>query len=101
MRWLFGLTVLVFRGDQKKNAGLLVLRHENAVLRRQAGRVRYEPADRAWFAALGTDRSTPALVRGIPGHARDAAGLAPQAGHEEIRHERAAQPGRPPATPGI
>jgi hypothetical protein len=29
-----------------------VLRHENAVLRRHAGRVPYEPADRAWFAAL-------------------------------------------------
>ena len=52
MRWLFGLTVLVFRGDRPKNAGLLVLRHENAVLRRNAGRARYEPADRAWFAAL-------------------------------------------------
>ena len=29
-----------------------MLRHENAVLRRTAGRVRSEPADRAWFAAL-------------------------------------------------
>jgi putative transposase len=52
MRWLFSLTVLVFRGDEAKDAELLVLRHENAVLRRHAGRVRYEPADPAWFAAL-------------------------------------------------
>ena len=52
MRWLFGLAVLVSRGDRAKNAELLVLRHENAVLRRNAGRVRYEPADRVWFAAL-------------------------------------------------
>ncbi len=52
MRWLFGLVVLVFRGDEAKDAELLVLRYENAVLRRHASRVRYEPADRACFAAL-------------------------------------------------
>ena len=52
MRWLFGLIVLVFRGDEARDAELLALRHENAVLRRHAGRVRHEPADRAWFAAL-------------------------------------------------
>ena len=52
MRWTFGLAVLMFRGDQARNAELLVLRHENAVLRRNAGRVRYEPADRAWLTAL-------------------------------------------------
>ena len=31
---------------------LLLLWHENAVLRRRIGRVRYEPADGVWFAAL-------------------------------------------------
>jgi putative transposase len=51
MRWSLGLAVLVVRGDGEKNAELLVLRHENAVLRRNAGRIRYEPRDRAWFAA--------------------------------------------------
>jgi hypothetical protein len=47
-----GLAVLVFRRDLAKDAELLVLRHENAVLRRQAGRMRHKPAGRAWFAAL-------------------------------------------------
>jgi len=52
VRWVLGLFVLVFRKDLAKDAELLVLRHENAVLRRHAGRIRYEPADRVWFAAL-------------------------------------------------
>jgi putative transposase len=52
MRWLFSLAILVIRGDPAKNAELLVPRHENAVLRRNAGRIRYDPGDRAWFAAL-------------------------------------------------
>ena len=52
VRRLFSLAALTFRCDSAKDAELLVLRHENAVLRRHAGRVRYEPADRLWFAAL-------------------------------------------------
>ena len=52
VRRLLSLVVLVFRGDRTKDAELLVLRHENAVLRRHVGRVRYEKADRVWFAAL-------------------------------------------------
>ena len=44
--------MLLTRREASKEAELLVLRHENAVLRRQAGRVRYQPADRLWFAAL-------------------------------------------------
>jgi len=57
---MLGVAVLVFRGDLAKDAELLVLRHENAVLRRHAGWVRYEPADRAWRRA-GAARTTQAL----------------------------------------
>jgi putative transposase len=40
VRRVFGLFVLAFRKDLAKDAELLVLRHENAVLRRHIGRVR-------------------------------------------------------------
>jgi putative transposase len=52
VRRILGLVVLLFRRDMAKGAELLVLRHENAVLRRHAGKVRYGPADRVWSAAL-------------------------------------------------
>jgi putative transposase len=70
-RRVLGLAVLVFRGDRAKDAELLVPRHENAVLRRHAGRVRYEPPDRVWFAALARllprRRWIGRIARGIPG----------------------------------
>src|ERR1017187_10209613 len=53
-RRALGLAVLGFRGVLAKDAELLVLRHKTGVPRRHAGRIRYEPADRAWFAALAS-----------------------------------------------
>jgi putative transposase len=52
VRCLLGLAVVLVRRDLSKDAELLVLRHENTVLRRQIARVHYTPADRAWLAAL-------------------------------------------------
>ena len=51
-RRALGVLATVARSDGALMAQVLALRHENAVLRRQITRVRYEPADRAWFAAL-------------------------------------------------
>jgi putative transposase len=91
----------VFRGDQAKDAELLALRHENAVLRRHVGRVRYEPADRVWLAALAglTPRTrwsdvfpvTPATL--LAGH-RKLAG-------KKYGTSRQRAPGRPPAVRSI
>ena len=98
---ILGLIVVLFRGDQAAAAEVLVLRHENAVLRRHAGRVRYEPADRAWFAALARIVSrrrwaevfpvTPATL--LAWHRRLAAKKYDTSGRR--------RPGRPPTTPSI
>ena len=98
---VLGLTVLAFRGDRAKDAELLVLRHENAVLRRNAGRVRYDPADRVWLAALarllprrrwtGVFPVTPATL--LAWH-RKLAG-------SEYDTSKRRKPGRPPTIPGV
>ena len=50
----FALLRLLPGSDREKDAEILALRHQLAVLHRQLGeqRVRFEPADRAWLAAL-------------------------------------------------
>ena len=98
---VLGVAVLVFRGDRAKAAELLVLRHENAVLRRHLGRVRYEPADRVWFAALARLLPrrrwaeiflvTPATL--LAWHRKLAA-----AKYDTSKRRKA---GRPPTVPGI
>lgn len=50
---LFDLLTVLVRSDLSKEAEVLVLRHENQVLRRQLGsRPRWGGADRLWLAAL-------------------------------------------------
>jgi putative transposase len=51
-RSLLGCLMVLARREVSKDAELLVLRHENAVLRRQISQVRYQLADRLWLAAL-------------------------------------------------
>ena len=91
----------MFRGDLANDAELLVLRHENAVLRRHVGRVRYKPTDRAWFAALAwlvPRRRWPEVFPVTPAtllawHRRLAAG---RYGTSKRR-----KPGRPPTSSGV
>jgi hypothetical protein len=52
VRCLLGCLTVLPRAQASKDAERLVLRHENAVLRSQVGRVRYQPGDRLWLAAL-------------------------------------------------
>src|SRR6266571_438092 len=101
VRRILGLAVLISRSDLAKDAELLVLRHENAVLRRHAGRVRYGPADRLWLAALARliprrrwaaiFPITPATL--LAWHRRLAAG--------KYDTSKRRTPGRPPTGPGI
>jgi putative transposase len=51
-RRLLGCLMVLARREASKDAELLVLRHENAMLRRQTSRFRYQPGDRLWLAAL-------------------------------------------------
>ncbi len=103
LRCLFGLLAVLVRSDLSKDAELLVLRHENQVLRRQlAGRLRWDHADRLWLTALSRlvhHRRWPEVfpVASLAGrfggaHATDVHGPVIIADHSETWSQRAASP---------
>ena len=80
MRCLLGLLAVLFRSGLSKDAELLVLRHENQVLRRQLrGRLRWDDADRVWLAALSrlVSRRHWPQAAGLPGYPGHDLALAP------------------------
>src|SRR6266516_2921008 len=83
--------VLVFRADRWKDAEMLVLRHENAVLRRNIGRVRFEPVGCQKSAclvscgdALGVSRTAPHRPARWPARLRSYASLPPRSEQQLI-----------------
>ncbi len=53
-RKILSAVATLVRHDVSNDAELLVLRHENTVLRRQVQKVCYRPEDRLWYAALSS-----------------------------------------------
>jgi putative transposase len=101
VRGLLGCLMMLTQRQVSTDAELLVLRHENAVLRRQIGPVRYQPGDRLWLSALS--RLVPRRRRGEVFAVTPATLLA---WHRRLvrgkwDYTSRRRPGRPPTTAAI
>ncbi|MFV5998279.1 integrase [Streptomyces sp. NPDC056231] len=100
-RRLLSLPVLLLRRDVSKEAELLVLRHENAVLRRQVPRVRYESADRLWFAALSHGIPRRRWVQVVPVTPATLLAWHRKLVAKKWDYTQRRRPGRPPTAPAV
>jgi putative transposase len=98
---VLSLAVLAFRGDLTKDAELLVLQHENAVLWRQVSRVRYEPADRAFFAVLARLVPRRRWAEAFPVTPATLLAWHRRLATKKYDTSKRRKPGRPPTVPGI
>jgi putative transposase len=92
---LLELLVLLGRGDRAKEIEILVLRHELSILRRQAGRPRFEAYDRILLAAFS---------RMLPRHSWTAFSVRPETllhWHRRLVARRWTYPHRRPGRPPI
>ena len=91
VRCLVGLLAVLARSDLSKDAELLVLRHENQVLRRQlSGRLRWDHADRLWLAALSRLVSRRRWREVFPGHPGHDLALAPRSRRPQVGLQQSA-----------
>jgi hypothetical protein len=99
VRCLFGLLAVLVRSHLSKDVELLVLRHENQVLRRQLrGRLRWDHADRLWLAALSRLVSRRRWPQVFPvARPRFCAGTVASSPVSGTTPAGAGQDGRPPA----
>ena len=77
------------------------LRHENAVLRRHIGRVRYEPADRVWLAALARLLPRRRWTEIFPVTPATLLAWHRKLASTKYDTSKRRKPGRPPTVPGI
>jgi len=85
------LAALRFRSEEFKELEIVVLRHELAVLRRQAGRAELRATDRVFLAAAS--RLLPRVELALVcRHPDAAASLAPSASREALDVSRSSRP---------